>query len=116
MSVDPKDILARLNEAFDQSAVCHCGSLCKDHGWGDNHSASWNPCPDSQLVCDAASEITRLRKEVAAFRSLAAQVDKEAALLREVEKAAKNVLANPKGFTRIALDTALKALEAAREG
>ena len=63
------------------------------------------------------SELRQLRKEVAAFRSLAAQVDKEVTGLRKLEVAVRKHVMEWNGHpaTRSLL-AALKALEAAREG
>ena len=63
------------------------------------------------------AELRQLRKEVAAFRSLAAQVDKEVTGLRKLEVAVRKHVMEWNGHpaTRSLL-AALKALEAAREG
>ena len=59
MASDTLDLIGRLNDAFKSVAVCHCGNGIID-GCCDNHTPSWNPCPDSQLLHDAMNRLTAL--------------------------------------------------------
>lgn len=68
---EPKaDIVLRLKAEFDRTAVCHCGNGLAD-GCCDNHSPTWNPCEDTQMLSDAVHEIEKLRMVIEARKDIA---------------------------------------------
>ena len=56
------DIVERLKDAFNSSAVCHCGSGI---GECDNHDFCWMEDEDTRMLLDAQHDIERLRARVA---------------------------------------------------
>ena len=104
-SVD--DMAKRTSEAlgaeFDRLAVCHCGDLCKGHGYHSGHAPSWNECPETKLISDAKFAIDRLLAALAAER---ANTD-------TANAAAVNAYAKVRELEAL-LDTAKSALAAER--
>lgn len=74
MASDTLDLIGRLNDAFKSVAVCHCGNGIID-GCCDNHTPSWNPCPDSQLLHDAMNRLTALEAALKAADELIRCID-----------------------------------------
>lgn len=68
---EPKaDVLTRLREEFDRTAVCHCGNGLAG-GCCDGHSPSWNPDEHTTMVSDAVHEIERLRMVIESRKDIA---------------------------------------------
>lgn len=64
-----KDIVERLESAYKDRVVCHCGDYCKDHGYTSNHTAVPNEDGDDAMLREAAATIKTLRAEVRAWRT-----------------------------------------------
>jgi len=75
---EEKDIVARLQEEFDENAVCHCGDLCSKHSYATTeHGAVWNEDPHTKLIDDARHEIVRLSQRVAELEKQAEHMQSE---------------------------------------
>jgi hypothetical protein len=88
-------ILKKLECAFDEIAVCHCGALLEDHCVFDNHSPSWNPCLDSKMLAEAIEYIKMLETQLTLWDACHTEIQEIRKAVRERTQKEQNGPSSP---------------------